>query len=209
MDPSLLLAFTAVAAALVVLPGPDWALVLATGLRASGRGLPPTIGGLALGYVVLTGAVAAGVAPLVAAAPVALTVLTVVGAAYLVWLGVGVLRRPGSATADGGDAGIAAGTRTALLRGLGVSALNPKALLFFVAFLPQFTRPSAPWPIAVQLLALGGVWIILIAVFYTVLGRSAARLLATHLGLAGVVSRVAGVAMSVGGVALLAEQLAR
>ncbi len=94
----------------------------------------------------------------------------------------------------GPAAGDAAPTsrRGAVLRGIGVSALNPKSLLFFVAFLPQFARPSASWPLTVQLIVLGGVWVVLIAGFYTVLGWSATRTLSGRPTLARTVSRMAG-----------------
>lgn len=206
MDPSVLFAYAAVAAGLVVLPGPDWALVLAAGMRGRGPVVVPTVGGLALGYVLLTGAVAAGVAPVVAAAPSALVVLTMVGAAYLVYLGVSTLRSAHRAGYSSHE--VDAPSRASLvLQGLGVSALNPKSLLFFLAFLPQFARPSAPWPLVVQLIVLGGIWVALVAVIYTFLGRSAARTIARHTRVAGVVTRVAGFAMLGAGVVLLAEQL--
>lgn len=205
MQLSVLLAFTAVAATLIVLPGPDWALVLAAGMRARGA-VPATVGGLALGYLVITSVVAAGVAPLVAAKPMALTVLTVVGAGYLLYLGAGTLRRPGhqariDAQTQPGGAG------RVLVQGIGVSALNPKSLLFFLAFLPQFARPTAPLPVAAQLLVLGGVWVTLGAGFYTVLGCTAQRTLARRPQLAHTITRIAGLAMVLAAMALLVEQL--
>lgn len=207
MEASVLVAFTAVAAAMVVLPGPDWALVLAAGARTGGAMVGPTVGGLALGYVLLTFVVAAGVAPVVAAAPRALIVLTVVGATYLIYLGVGILRSPPAGVPEARE--VAPLSRPGLvLRGVGVSALNPKALLFFLAFLPQFARPSAPWPLAGQLSVLGGIWVVLVVAFYTVLGRTAARMLSDRPGRAGAVSRVAGAAMILAGLYLLVEQLA-
>jgi threonine/homoserine/homoserine lactone efflux protein len=96
-----------------------------------------------------------------------------------------------------------------VVRGVGVSTLNPKSLLFFLAFLPQFTRPSAAWPVAIQLTVLGGAWVALAAAFYTVLGLTAQRGLARRPALARAVTRVAGAAMVLAGIALLAEQLIR
>jgi threonine/homoserine/homoserine lactone efflux protein len=204
MDLPVLIAFVAVAATLIVLPGPDWALVIAAGMRARGAVLP-AVAGLALGYTLITGVVAVGVAPLVAAAPLALTVLTVTGAGYLIYLGLGILRRPhpvpGAAQAPNAPPG------RMIVQGAGVSALNPKSLLFFLAFLPQFTRPSAAWPAAIQLVVLGAVWIALAAAFYTVLGLTAEWTLARRPALARAITRVAGTAMLLAGIALLAEQL--
>jgi threonine/homoserine/homoserine lactone efflux protein len=206
MDTSALVAFTVVAAAMVVLPGPDWALVLAAGSRPSGAVMVPTIGGLALGYALLTGVVATGLGPLIAAAPVALVVLTVVGAAYLIYLGVRILCGPATGVPEA-HAVAPVSRLGSVLRGMGVSALNPKALLFFLAFLPQFARPAAPWPLAGQLFVLGGVWVVLIVAFYTALGH-AARTLSGSPGRARAVSWLAGAVMILAGLGLLAEQLA-
>lgn len=206
MPISVLIAFAAVAATLIVLPGPDWALVLAAGTRDQGR-VPATVGGLAIGYLLITAVVATGVAPLVAATPVALVILTVVGAAYLLYLGIGILRRPAAHEPSAAMQAPATGAGRTLVEGIGVSALNPKSLLFFLAFLPQFARPAAAWPVAVQLLVLGGVWVVLGSTFYTLLGCTAERTIAQRPGLARTVTRIAGIAMIVAGLALLSDQL--
>lgn len=73
-------------------PGADWAYAISSGMR--NRMLLPAVSGMLLGYVVITVVVAAGVGALVASMPVILTVLTYAGAAYLLWLGAGVLRNP-------------------------------------------------------------------------------------------------------------------
>lgn len=208
MQLSALAAFVGVAWMLILLPGPDWAFVLAAGMRERLVVLPAVLG-LVTGYGLVTLVVAAGVAPLVAAEPMALVALTVVGAAYLVHLGVGALRAPGGPGADPAVAARPPAPSGELWwRGVGVSALNPKALLFFLAFLPQFARPSAPWPLAVQLLVLGAVWAVIGALFYTALGYTARRTLGAKPRLAQAVTRLAGVAMVLAGVALLGEQLA-
>lgn len=205
MEASVLFAFATVAAALVVLPGPDWALVLAAGMGTPGGRLAPTVTGLALGYVVLTFLVVVGIAPVVAAAPAALVVLTTAGAGYLIYLGVGIIR---DTRVDEPPAAVSpTSARGALIRGLGVSVLNPKSLLFFLAFLPQFARASAPWPLALQLLMLGGIWVALVAVIYTILGCSAGRALAGRPRLARGVTMTAGIAMALAGLGLLIEQL--
>jgi threonine/homoserine/homoserine lactone efflux protein len=211
VDPAALTAYLLAVMALIWLPGPDWAFMLAVGSRE--RRAVPAAGGLAVGYVVMTLAVAAGVAPLVAAAPAALVVIAVAGAGYLVYLGVGILRSSGRAhTAVPADplqdaAPATSSAKRLLLRGIGVSALNPKSLVLFVAFLPQFVRPAAPWPVAVQLAVLGLLWAAIGAAFYTALGFTAQKALGTRPALAGSLGRVTGVAMVVGGVALAGEQL--
>jgi len=94
----------------------------------------------------------------------------------------------------------------AVRQGVGVSALNPKSLLFFLAFLPQFAHRSAPWPFGLQLAVLGAVWIVLAAGFYPVLGFTLQRTLTHHPGMARVLTRIAGIAMILAGVGLLGEQ---
>ncbi|MGV1007524.1 MAG: LysE family translocator [Dermatophilaceae bacterium] len=93
--------------------------------------------------------------------------------------------------------------------GLGVSRLNPKVVLLFLALLPQFTDPRGPWPVAGQILALGLVHVASCAVVYTGVGKSAQRVLRTRPAAARVVCRVSGVAMIVIGTALGAETLIR
>jgi threonine/homoserine/homoserine lactone efflux protein len=91
-------AFWGVSFLLVLTPGADWAYAIGAGLRD--RTVLPAVGGLLAGYVALTVVVAAGVAALVARSPLMLTVLTAVGAVYLMWLGVMAVARPsGPATA--------------------------------------------------------------------------------------------------------------
>jgi threonine/homoserine/homoserine lactone efflux protein len=205
METAALLAFAGVAAMLIVVPGPDWALVLGVGSR--GGLVAPAIAGLAVGYVLVTMLVVAGVAPLVAAEPTVLVVLTLVGAAYLLHLGVGILRQPPADLPTAGQPPEVGSTVKALRQGVGVSALNPKALLFFLAFLPQFARPGAPWPLAVQLAVLGGIWIVLTSSFYAVLGMAVQRILRRRPSLTRTLTRVSGAAMVLAGVTLSVEQL--
>ena len=96
------------------------------GLR---RQVVPAAGGIVLGYLAMTAVVAAGVGYLIAASPLALTVLTLVGGAYLVWLGIGMARHP---VVGGADGGAPASRRAIIVRGMAVSGLNPKGLLIFV-----------------------------------------------------------------------------
>jgi threonine/homoserine/homoserine lactone efflux protein len=98
-------------------------------------------------------------------------------------------------------------TSATLARGIGVSGLNPKGLLLFMALLPQFTNVHWPWPLAVQLAFLGLVFTLTCAVFYTVIGLFAQSVLQGHPGAARTVSRVSGAGMVVVGVSLLGEQL--
>lgn len=85
MAVSSIAAFLAVSVMLVMVPGADWAYAISSGLRD--RSVVPAVGGLMLGYVGLTAVVVAGVAALVARTPGVLTGVTLLGAAYLLWLG--------------------------------------------------------------------------------------------------------------------------
>ena len=95
-------------------------------------------------------------------------------------------------------------SRAVLVRGMGVSALNPKGLLVFLALLPQFTSPRWSWPLAAQLGLLGLVFVVSCAAFYLVLGSAARRVLAARPAAARAVTRFSGAAMAVIGGLLLA-----
>ncbi|ABH00667.1 probable lysine exporter protein, LysE family (plasmid) [Rhodococcus jostii RHA1] len=115
---------------LVLTPGADWAYAIATGLRH--RTVVPAVGGLLTGHLAMTAVVAAGVAALVTRSPLVLTALTAVGAAYLVWLGITMLVRPVAPPQAGAEQAPESWARQAV-KGLGISGLNPKVFLLFLA----------------------------------------------------------------------------
>jgi threonine/homoserine/homoserine lactone efflux protein len=196
-------AFWAVSFLFVLTPGADWAYAISAGLRH--RTVLPAVGGLLSGHLVATAVVAAGVGALVTGAPLVLTVLTVAGSAYLVWLGIGMLQRP-SIPGAGEELASGSWVRQALT-GAGISGLNPKVFLLFLALLPQFTDPAADWPIAGQIVALGLVHVASCAVVYTGVGAGARVVLRTRPTAARTVTRTSGAAMVAIGLFLLAEQL--
>jgi threonine/homoserine/homoserine lactone efflux protein len=118
------------------------------------RTVLPAVGGLLAGHLLATVVVTAGVAALVARSSLALTVLTVAGAVYLVWLGVSMLTRPAVSHASLEQQPDSSWARQAV-KGLGISGLNPKVFLLFLALLPQFTVAGAPWPLPAQIVVLG------------------------------------------------------
>jgi threonine/homoserine/homoserine lactone efflux protein len=218
-------AFWAVAALLVVVPGPDWAFVLSSGVRS--QTVVPAVGGILLGYAGITVVVAAGVGTLVARSPAALSALTIVGGLYLIWHGARTIAResaPGTRapvkhaaanSAPGNpapaDGSVERGTSTvssreALTRGMGVSGLNPKGLLLYLALLPQFTSSRWDWPLSAQLGLLGLIFMLTCAVFYLCLGSFARKVLHARPAAARVISRVSGVAMVVIGALLLIDR---
>ena len=203
MAVSSIAAFWAVAALLIAVPGADWAYVIGTVL--SGRPVLLAVSGIVIGYAGITIVVAAGVGALVAGTTASLTALTVAGGLYLVWLGVRALLRPGGHGVAGATA--ARSDRATVLRGIGVSGLNPKGLLVFLAVLPQFATPRGTWPLAVQLGVLGVVFTLTCGVFYLSMGSAARRILEGRPALSRVIARGSGAAMIVIGLLLLAEHL--
>jgi threonine/homoserine/homoserine lactone efflux protein len=203
MTASSVAAFWAVAFLLIIVPGPDWAFSISASLR--GGSVIAAVGGLAIGYATLTVVVAAGVGALVARNPGLLTALTLAGGLYLMWHGARTFARP-AALGDGGGPQ-ASGNRALLARGIGVSGLNPKGLLVFLALLPQFASPRGSWPLPAQLGLLGLVFTLTCAVFYLGLGSSARKLLQARRGAAAAITRFSGAAMCVIGALLLAERL--
>jgi threonine/homoserine/homoserine lactone efflux protein len=208
MAVSSILGFWAVASLLIALPGADWAFTISASLR--GRAGLPTIlaavGGLVLGYAMMTVVVAGGVGAVVAGTPVILTGLTVVGGGYLMWLGAMTFARP-AAPAVPAPAQPPITNRAVLVKGVAVSGFNPKALLLFLALLPQFTDRHRSWPVAAQIAVLGLVFTLTCAVFYLTLGSLARTVLHTRPATARTVSRAAGAAMVVIGGVLLGNRL--
>lgn len=208
MDPALVFGFWGVAALLVCTPGADWAYAVTAGL--GGRTLLPSIGGILFGYLVVVVAVAVGLGALVAANPVLLDVLTVGGALYLLWLGIsGLARSATPIAAQTGTATSGSSSVASFLRGAGVSGFNPKGLLVLVALVPQFTSAHGGWAPAAQMLMLGGLFVATCAVVYLTVAVLARRLLAARPRGTVVMARVSAIAMTLIGVALLAERVAQ
>ncbi|MFJ2382577.1 LysE family translocator [Pseudomonas protegens] len=203
MEPSMLAAFWAVSLLFVITPGADWAYAISAGLN--GRVVIPAVSGLLSGHLLATLVVAAGVGGLVARYPLALAGLTVAGAGYLLWLGVGLLRHPSTPQAGASQAD-ASWARWSF-KGLCVSGLNPKVFLLFLALLPQFTSPAAAWPVSLQILALGLLHAFSCAVIYLLVGFGSRTVLQTRPVAALWVSRLSGGLMVLIALVLLAEQL--
>jgi threonine/homoserine/homoserine lactone efflux protein len=196
-------AFWVVALLLILVPGADWAFTISAGLR--GHSAVPAVAGIVLGYAGITVVVAAGVGALATRTPAVLTALTVTGGVYLMWHGARTIAGPAPASTPA--AAPPRTSRAVLVKGIGVSALNPKGLLLFLALLPQFTSPRWSWPVAAQLGFLGLVFMLTCAVFYLFLGSLARKALHSRPAAARAVTRFSGAAMIVIGAFLLAERL--
>lgn len=134
------LAFAAASAVLLVVPGPTILLVIGQSLGAGRRNALPLVAGVAAGDLVAMSLSLAGLGALLAASATLFTLLKWAGAAYLVWLGAGLWRAPVAA-----EAPPPLPARRAARDAFLVTALNPKSLAFFVAFVPQFLDPARPF----------------------------------------------------------------
>ena len=139
-----LLVFSLVALIAIITPGPTVLLALANGSRHGVRRALPGMLGAVLSDFVLVGAVALGLGALLAASEFWFSVVKWAGAAYLVWLGIGLLRSRPAGGQPGGAANPAHQLRRQFAQGFLTNALNPKVALFFLAFVPQFIAPDAP-----------------------------------------------------------------
>ncbi|MBN8233224.1 LysE family translocator [Corallococcus macrosporus] len=174
-----LLAFVVAAFILAITPGIDTAMVLRTSALEGPRRAGFAAVGICLGCLVWGGAVALGLGALLAASQVAYTVLSWAGAAYLVWLGIGLLWKPRSrfvAEEAAPHAEVHRGATAWLRRGLLTNVLNPKVGVFYVTFLPQFVPQGVPVMAYTFLLAVihavaGAVWFALLIGVTAPLGR--------------------------------------
>ncbi|MCX4418554.1 LysE family translocator [Streptomyces mirabilis] len=201
MDTTTVAAFLAVDLLLVFTPGADWAYAITAGLRD--RSVVPAVAGLIAGYTALA---VAGLVVIVAKSATVLTALTVAGAAYLMWLGWGVLSRPSVLGAS--TKAMPSSRRQIMLKGAGISGLNPKALILYFSLFPQFIDPGAGWPVAAQTGLLGALHMTACAVVYLVVGVLARTVLKTRPSAARAVTRASGAMMIVIGGFLLVERLA-
>lgn len=166
MDLATLTMFVGAVLLLLLAPGPNMAFVISHGVAYGWRGGVASGLGIGAADVLLTLLTATGVTAVVAGWPPAFDLIRYAGVVYLLWLAYQALRarRPSP---------LAAVARVPLhsvfARALLNSLLNPKALLFFMVFLPQFVRPEHG-AIAGQLLVLGLVLTVISGVFHTLLG---------------------------------------
>jgi threonine/homoserine/homoserine lactone efflux protein len=142
-EASVLLTYSLACFVLFITPGPDMSLFLAKTLAGGRRaGMASMLGAMA-GCCLHTLLAALGLSALLAASATAFAVLKVVGALYLLWLAVDAVRHGSALNLREGDrAGVAFG-RTFMI-GLGINLTNPKIVLFFVTFLPQFVQAGDP-----------------------------------------------------------------
>jgi threonine/homoserine/homoserine lactone efflux protein len=172
---------------LIITPGPDNLSVVSYGLSRGRRAGMLFGAGCATGCLLHTLWLCLGLSVLMAASPAAFTCLKIAGALYLFYLAFRAFRSGGLINLKevaGVDTTLSA--TVYFRRGFLANALNPKVALFFLAFLPQFTRPGA-WSIPTQFLALGLLFALLSLVIFVSLGACSGAVGAflkghTHLG---------------------------
>ncbi|MFC4122922.1 LysE family translocator [Nonomuraea zeae] len=172
VDLAVLPAFLLAAFLVTVAPGPDNIYIVAVALDRGLRAGMLSAVGMALGMVVHVAAAALGLAVLLRTAPGALIVVQVLGALYLGWLAVSTLRSAGT---PGAAARVPPSDGRILGRAVLTNLSNPKVILFFAAFLPQFTR-DGHGPLPVQMLTLGLIFLAVGLGWDSVVGLFAGRL---------------------------------
>lgn len=168
MEPASLGLFAAAVLLLLMSPGPNMAFVIAHGVGYGWRGSVAASLGIGLADLALTALTALGITAVVAQGPLAFDLIRLAGVLYLLWMACKAWRNPSVLTTQ-------AGSQRALfsvtLRSMLNSLLNPKALLFFMVFLPQFVDPGKGG-VARQLLVLGLVLTVIATVFHALLGAA-------------------------------------
>ena len=149
MQIELWLSFTVASLALLVVPGPTVMLVVSYVLGRGKSSLQATVPGVALGDLTAMSISLAGAGAILATSATLFTILKLLGAAYLLWLGIQMWRaKPDDGlsvpTGEAADKHLARRGRRMFWNAYIVTALNPKGIVFFVAFVPQFVDPTAP-----------------------------------------------------------------
>ncbi|MGC3936357.1 LysE family translocator [Roseobacter sp. EG26] len=161
MSFDLWLTFVAASTALLLIPGPTVLLVLSYALSKGKSVAVASAAGVAVGDLIAMTASLAGLGALVLASATLFTMLKWLGAIYLVWLGFKLIR---SAPREEMAPIAEVNARGVFRHAAAVTALNPKSIAFFIAFVPQFLRPDAP---------LAPQFILLIATFVSLAGINA------------------------------------
>ncbi len=173
--------FIGVAAIVIVVPGPDTAVVTKNVLVHGRRAALGTSFGVSAGLSVWTVAAAIGVASLVRASAVAFTILTLVGALYLIWLGSQAWLAARHAATEDPSSGVrlrpGMGALGGFRQGLLSDLANPKIGVFFTSLLPQFVEPGRP--VLLPFLLLGAVFVLMTLLWLVAYCLIAARAAST------------------------------
>lgn len=166
-----LVTYALLAVAAIATPGPTVLLAMSNGSRHGLRTASYGIAGAALSDAILITVAALGLGAVLAASAVLFTVVKMVGVAYLLWIGIQMLRSSGAIgqLPQSGNGQPKSIFRKSLL----VAVTNPKGYLFFTAFLPQFVEPAAP--LAMQYVTLAAIFIAIDVTVMTAYAATGAR----------------------------------
>ncbi len=207
LTPEQFLGFLAAAMVITASPGPDNLMVLSIGI-SRGRAQGVVFGlGCALGCVSHTVLAALGVSALIAASPVAFLVLKICGGFYLIWMGFQALRSRGGVSVVS-HRGMEDSLRRLFAKGLLANAINPKVVLFFLSFLPQFVIADRAY-VGFQTAQLGLVFTAQAAVLFGLLGYFSGcvgRWLQRHAQVGLWLDRIAGAVFLTLGLRLIATR---
>jgi threonine/homoserine/homoserine lactone efflux protein len=160
MDLSIVLAFAVACLVISLVPGPDMMFIMANGIARGRAAGVVSAAGMSTGIAGHTIAAALGLGALLQAAPVALEAVRIAGAVFLIYLAITTLRSAKdvatTATAKFGGRSL----RRTYVMAMLVNLSNPKVVLFYVAFLPQFVTVGG-WPVPVQFLVMGAMLIVI------------------------------------------------
>ncbi|MCB1959809.1 MAG: LysE family translocator [Rhodocyclaceae bacterium] len=172
LDPHQLLLFIPVAALFTLAPGPDSILLIARSLGQGRLAAVACAAGCAIGILVTSMLVAVGLSAVVAASETLFLILRVVGAVYLVWVGIQAIRSHDLIQFKGAAP---MPLRRVFLSSLMVNLLNPKVAVFMLAFLPQYARADLGH-VGMQIFLLGAIYALISLVLMSLMGAGAARL---------------------------------
>ena len=177
-DLTTFITFTIAVWVLAITPGPDMTASIARSLSDGRAGGMMVVLGTSTGLIIHTLLVALGISALIVASPTAFTVLKTGGAAYLVWLAIQAIRHGSSLSVKRADGPVKSALAN-YLTGFWVNLLNPKVILFFMTFLPQFVTAGDPH-VTGKLIFLG-FWAILMGMPFNILVVIAAERLSNWL----------------------------
>lgn len=204
IEADIYITFLVACIAIIIIPGPTVTVIIANSIRSGAKAGLANVAGTQLGLALTMLVLAFGLPVVIAVVGEAFVWLKLVGAAYLVWLGIGLWRNRDSFS---GIESIAEKTtfKRMFLQGFFVILTNPKSLLFFGVFIPQFIDPSrnAVW----QTLIFGGTFMIVATVLdgaYALLAGGAGRMLTkTRIR---VLERISGTLLISGGIWLALQK---
>ena len=188
MSLDLYLAYLAAAVFIALLPGPMVTLIVANSMRHGTRAGLANVAGSQAGLALTIAVVGVGLTSAIESMGHWFEWLRLIGAAYLIWMGIQMFRSGGSIDLVGAPATPRGGF---MMQGLLVAASNPKTLIFFGAFFPQFIDPAGNYPLQIVVMGATALAIALVSdSCYAVLGGRAGRFLTA--GRARLISRISG-----------------